>query len=323
MTAKSGNTLTVERGFQGRLRAWPAGTRIARAYTAYDHEAFRGNIADLSGKYDSLPAAAKSGSFNDLSDKPVPDITVVLAADSAGTGAYKSVGTVTTGTPYQHNRVYLAMFDRVNTGAASLNLNSLGAKSLLRDGQAIRKGELLSTTYYLLVYDTNSGGRFHIISQGAALSPHVASSPLPGYALGTAAAVSASDSIVGAFGKLQAQVNALGSGSDGGGGGVKGFQKGILGMLSATSTFTTISITPVVCEKSVIVCYANFLSKVSGQNYYAYMSNANFQGYLPGISAAGMTSGTIVLSWAYPVINGGTPSTHTTAQLNWAVIEFE
>ncbi|MCR8843073.1 hypothetical protein NQ117_05225 [Paenibacillus sp. SC116] len=43
-TAISGSTLTVERGFQGIAKAWSAGTKVARYFTAYDHDTFRENI---------------------------------------------------------------------------------------------------------------------------------------------------------------------------------------------------------------------------------------------------------------------------------------
>ncbi|MFW5438738.1 hypothetical protein [Paenibacillus apiarius] len=45
-TSINGSELTVERGFQGNARAWSAGTKIARNYTEYDHEAFRENIEE-------------------------------------------------------------------------------------------------------------------------------------------------------------------------------------------------------------------------------------------------------------------------------------
>ncbi|MMZ49671.1 hypothetical protein D1872_113750 [compost metagenome] len=45
-TGKTGNTLTVTRGFQGTARAWSAGTQIGRFFTAYDHDAFVKNIKD-------------------------------------------------------------------------------------------------------------------------------------------------------------------------------------------------------------------------------------------------------------------------------------
>jgi hypothetical protein len=46
-----GNELTgVERGFQGASKAWGAGSKVARQYTAYDHDAARENIADIDGR---------------------------------------------------------------------------------------------------------------------------------------------------------------------------------------------------------------------------------------------------------------------------------
>ncbi|MEK3658178.1 hypothetical protein NSQ29_01285 [Paenibacillus sp. FSL F4-0236] len=50
-TGKSGNTLTgCTRGFDGTTsKAWAIGSKVARYYTAYDHEAFRKNLTDLSG----------------------------------------------------------------------------------------------------------------------------------------------------------------------------------------------------------------------------------------------------------------------------------
>jgi hypothetical protein len=46
-TGKSGNDLTgVTRGFQGVAKAWNVGAKVARYFTAYDHEAFRQNIEE-------------------------------------------------------------------------------------------------------------------------------------------------------------------------------------------------------------------------------------------------------------------------------------
>jgi len=50
-TAKSGNELTgVERGFQGTAKAWGLGSKVARLFTAYDHDSARSNIIDLDGR---------------------------------------------------------------------------------------------------------------------------------------------------------------------------------------------------------------------------------------------------------------------------------
>ncbi|WP_339816771.1 hypothetical protein MKZ15_15350 [Paenibacillus sp. FSL R7-0216] len=43
-----GTMLTVTRGFGGTTaKAWPAATKVARNFSAYDHESFRANISDL------------------------------------------------------------------------------------------------------------------------------------------------------------------------------------------------------------------------------------------------------------------------------------
>ena len=44
VTDISGSAITVERGFQGIAKSWPAGTVIARNFTEYDHDAFIENI---------------------------------------------------------------------------------------------------------------------------------------------------------------------------------------------------------------------------------------------------------------------------------------
>jgi hypothetical protein len=209
MTAKNGNRLTVVRGFQGTAKAWGARTIISRKFMAYDHDAFIANITDAINKYNNLPASAKSGSYNDLSNLPMLAITFVLAADSMGTGAYaSSVNVAIYGAAYQHNRVHLVIFDRTNAGAVTLNINNLGACPILRDGQPLSPGELVSTTYYLVAYEGNSGGRFHVLSQGARLNAQQLATPITGYTVGTNTALAAADTLLAALGKLQGQVNA-------------------------------------------------------------------------------------------------------------------
>src|SRR5690606_33776643 len=45
---KTGNILSdVTRGFQGTAKAWPAGTKVSRMFTEYDHASFRQNIQEL------------------------------------------------------------------------------------------------------------------------------------------------------------------------------------------------------------------------------------------------------------------------------------
>ncbi len=51
-SGKDGNTLTgVVRGVKGTTASpWPVGTAVYRAYTAYDHDAFKANIEDLEAR---------------------------------------------------------------------------------------------------------------------------------------------------------------------------------------------------------------------------------------------------------------------------------
>ena len=64
MTAKSGNTLTVTRGYNGTTpRAWDKGDTIGRYFTGADHDAMRENIDSLNdGKPDKV-SSATSGNF--------------------------------------------------------------------------------------------------------------------------------------------------------------------------------------------------------------------------------------------------------------------
>ena len=56
-TGVSGNDLTgVTRGFQGASKAWSAGVKVGRYFTAYDHDAFRQNIED----HETIISAATS-----------------------------------------------------------------------------------------------------------------------------------------------------------------------------------------------------------------------------------------------------------------------
>ncbi|SDC70410.1 hypothetical protein SAMN02799630_01233 [Paenibacillus sp. UNCCL117] len=50
-TGISSNTLTgVTRAFQGQAKAWSAGSKVARFFTAYDHDTFKNNIEDILAK---------------------------------------------------------------------------------------------------------------------------------------------------------------------------------------------------------------------------------------------------------------------------------
>ncbi|MCY9760432.1 hypothetical protein M5X06_12965 [Paenibacillus alvei] len=49
-TKVDGTKLSVERAFQGVAKSWSTGTKVARYFTAYDHDTFMGNIGDLDAR---------------------------------------------------------------------------------------------------------------------------------------------------------------------------------------------------------------------------------------------------------------------------------
>ncbi|ETT30652.1 putative tail fiber protein [Paenibacillus sp. FSL R5-192] len=56
-TGISENEVTgVTRGFESAPKSWAAGTKLARYFTAYDHDTFRDNIADLDERLNNIPA---------------------------------------------------------------------------------------------------------------------------------------------------------------------------------------------------------------------------------------------------------------------------
>lgn len=110
----TGNTLTgIERGFGGTTaNAWETGAPICRAYTAYDHAAFKSNIEDLEVK-----KLAKSGSLSDMKLGSVQNVTV-YGAMSEETRFSVLAGTI--------NRIMnYFLSDKVEAGAG-VQLENLG-----------------------------------------------------------------------------------------------------------------------------------------------------------------------------------------------------
>lgn len=59
-TGKNGNELTgITRGFQGTAHSWAPGTKVARYFTAYDHDVTINNISELSTGLKELSDAAR------------------------------------------------------------------------------------------------------------------------------------------------------------------------------------------------------------------------------------------------------------------------
>jgi len=56
-------------------------------------------------------------------------------------------------TAYASNQLFVAKLGGTNTGAATLNIDSLGAKAVQISGSAVAAGELVSGKFYMFVYD--------------------------------------------------------------------------------------------------------------------------------------------------------------------------
>ena len=77
MTARENNTLTIQRAVQGIAKSWPAGTQIARNFTAKDWDDMRSNVEAIVTKILGLTASDVGALPN---NQPVP-------IDKGGTGA--------------------------------------------------------------------------------------------------------------------------------------------------------------------------------------------------------------------------------------------
>lgn len=61
-TGLSGNIVSgVTRGFEGTAKSWAVGTKLARYFTAYDHNAFKSNIEDLDTRTGRVDLTANLG----------------------------------------------------------------------------------------------------------------------------------------------------------------------------------------------------------------------------------------------------------------------
>jgi hypothetical protein len=92
-----------------------------------------------------------------------------LGAGTASTGASGSYLLTTSSafTTYADGRMVGFTANHTNTGAATLNANSIGAKSIYADGEALLGGEIVSGVAYLAVYDAAlnaAAGGWHLIN---------------------------------------------------------------------------------------------------------------------------------------------------------------
>jgi len=88
-TGVSGNDLTgVTRGFQGAAKAWNAGTKVARNFTAYDYDALRQNVEEVAGEVATVQGDV-SAIQSDISDirTDIGDMSTVPTTSKVVAGA--------------------------------------------------------------------------------------------------------------------------------------------------------------------------------------------------------------------------------------------
>ena len=172
-TGVDGNTLTgVTRGFQGSPKAWSAGTKVARNFTAYDYEALRGNIED----HETRLGDAESGITDLQADVSTvqtdlatheSDYTVHIpyAAATGSANAY-AVSLDPAPTAYVEGMALSVKINVDNTAAATLDVNGLGPKPIKKaNGNDVAAGNLKSGSVYTLRYN---GTNFILQGEGGA-----------------------------------------------------------------------------------------------------------------------------------------------------------
>lgn len=92
-TGKTGNEVTgITRGFESGAVSWAAGTKLARFFTAYDHDTFRENIADLDQRLSDIvipPASLTEQGIVMLSKSTTGNRDNVAATESAVAAAFQ------------------------------------------------------------------------------------------------------------------------------------------------------------------------------------------------------------------------------------------
>ena len=73
VTEINDSAITVERGFQGIAKSWPAGTVIARNFTEYDYDALKENIEDLDATKTPAGASNRGGGSSKHTQSEVAD----------------------------------------------------------------------------------------------------------------------------------------------------------------------------------------------------------------------------------------------------------
>ncbi|MGM1023417.1 MAG: pyocin knob domain-containing protein [Bacillota bacterium] len=108
------------RGYEGVARAWPVGTRIARNFTAYDHNVFKANIEGLNEKV--ADAAAVAAAAIPVAQKGAASGVATLGSDSKVPADQLPISTSTNSTSNTQvaaASAVKAVYDLANAGLIS------------------------------------------------------------------------------------------------------------------------------------------------------------------------------------------------------------
>lgn len=144
-TGVSGDDLTgVTRGFQGAAKAWQTGVKVGRFFTAYDHDAFRGNIED----HEATLAAA--------TNEATP--STLVQRDSAG--RFKAAA------PTDNDHVARkAETDAASTAAQAAQFSANAAQSTADNAKSIAESKLANKKFTSGTYDFNNRGNGSFIEE--------------------------------------------------------------------------------------------------------------------------------------------------------------
>lgn len=162
--SKTGNELSgITRGFQGTGKAWGAGTKIRRLFTAYDWDSIRVNHIEHISDYVRQPGYAVT----------------------AGTGNAYTVTTDPAPTAYVDGMGIVIRANRTNTGASTLNWNGLGAVPIVdAKGNPLIAGKIPNGARLSLRY-SSAAGNFQLQGEGGEYGTATPAEVMQGYTIGT------------------------------------------------------------------------------------------------------------------------------------------
>lgn len=158
VTAVNDNALTVERGFQGIAKSWPAGTVIARNFTEYDYNALKENIEDLEATKETPQGAqekadAALNSAKQYTDQEVGEVAQELAAHLADNTPHREAVSIERKNPDDDGVFTLIEFRRSDgTLFKTSQLNGTSPYTSRTVKYYDKNGNLVQTVEYSITY---------------------------------------------------------------------------------------------------------------------------------------------------------------------------